>query len=113
MDKLLAALSDAGPLDEQLDGLLLHGENFQALNLLQARYREQVRCVYIDPPFNTGDGDFAYKDGYRSSSWISAMSEKISLSRRLMSCDGQFCVHIDENESEKPAQIDERYFWFR
>ena len=100
VDKLLAALSDAGPLDEQLDGLLVHGENFQALNLLQARYREQVRCVYIDPPFNTGDGDFAYKDGYRSSSWISAMSEKISLSRRLMSCDGQFCVHIDENENE-------------
>ena len=39
VDKLLAALSDAGPLDEQLDGLLVHGENFQALNLLQARYR--------------------------------------------------------------------------
>ena len=52
-DHLLAALSDAGPLDEQMDGLLVHGENFQALNLLQARYREQIKCVYIDPPYNT------------------------------------------------------------
>ena len=52
-DRLLAALSDAGSLDEQLDGLLVHGENFQALNLLQSRYRGQVGCVYIDPPYNS------------------------------------------------------------
>ena len=44
-DRLLAALSDAGPLEGQLDGLLVHGENFQALNLLQARYQEQVKCI--------------------------------------------------------------------
>ena len=99
-DRLLAALSEAGPLDEQTDGLLMHGENFQALNLLQTRYREQVKCVYIDPPFNTGEEDFAYKDGYRSSSWLSAMSDRIVLSRRLMSLDGQLVAHIDENEGE-------------
>ena len=99
-DKLLASLSEAGPLDEQMDGLLIHGENFQALNLLQTRCREQVKCVYIDPPFNTGEEDFAYKDGYRSSSWLSAMSDRITLSRRLMSRDGQLVAHIDENEAE-------------
>ncbi len=60
-DKLLAALSDAGPIEEQMNGLLVHSENFQALNLLQERYREQVKCIYIDPLFNTLDGDFAYK----------------------------------------------------
>ena len=99
-DRLLAALSEAGPLDEQMDGLLIHGENFQALNLLQTRYRGQVKCVYIDPPFNTGEEGFAYKDGYRSSSWLSAMSDRIVLSRRLMSLDGQLVAHIDENEGE-------------
>ena len=62
VEALLAALSDAGPIDEQMNGLLVHGENFQALNLLQARYREQVKCIYIDPPYNTGEDEFIYKD---------------------------------------------------
>ena len=52
-DRLLAALSEAGPLDEQMDGGLVHGENFQALNLLKARYKGQVTSVYADPPYNT------------------------------------------------------------
>ncbi len=109
-DKLLTALSNAGPLDEQLDGLLIHGENFQALNLLQTRYRGQVKCVYIDPPFNTGEEDFAYKDGYRSSSWLSAMSDRIALSRRLMSRDGQLVAHIDENEGENLHRLMDKIF---
>ena len=67
-DRLLAALSEAGPLDEQMDGLLVHGENFQALNLLQARYREQVKCIYIDPPYNTDASEILCKNGYKSSS---------------------------------------------
>ena len=49
-------------LDEQCDGLLVHSENFQALNLLQETYREKVKCIYIDPPYNTGGDGFAYKD---------------------------------------------------
>ena len=109
-DKLLTALSNAGPLDEQLDGLLIHGENFQALNLLQTRYQGRVKCVYIDPPFNTGEEDFAYKDGYRSSSWLSAMSDRIALSRRLMSRDGQLVAHIDENEGENLHRLMDKIF---
>ena len=109
-DKLLTALSNAGLLDEQLDGLLIHGENFQALNLLQTRYRGRVKCVYIDPPFNTGEEDFAYKDGYRSSSWLSAMSDRIALSRRLMSRDGQLVAHIDENEGENLHRLMDKIF---
>ena len=97
-DKLLEALSEAGPIEEQMNGLLVHGENFQALNLLQERYREQVKCVYIDPPYNTDDGDFAYKDNYMHSSWMSALSNRVALSRKIMSADGQFVSHIDENE---------------
>ena len=49
--RLLETIED---LDEWTDGVLIHGENFQALNLMQARYREQVKCIYIDPPYNTG-----------------------------------------------------------
>ena len=108
--RLLAALSKAGPLDEQMDGLLIHGENFQALNLLQARYGVQVGCVYIDPPFNTDDGDFAYKDSYRSSSWLSAMADRIALSRLLMTRDGQLVVHIDENEEDNLHRLMNQIF---
>ena len=99
-DKLLAALSDAGAIEEQLNGLLVHGENFQALNLLQERYREQVKCVYIDPPYNTLNGDFVYKDKYPSSSWLSAMFDRCVLAKHVMSDAGHMAVHIDENEQE-------------
>ena len=99
-DRLLAALSDAGPLDEQMDGLLVHGENFQALSLLQTRYLGQVQCVYIDPPFNTLNGDFVYKDKYPSSSWLSAMFDRCVLAKHVMSDAGHMAVHIDENEQE-------------
>lgn len=56
---LLAAINN---LDDSLDGLLIHGDNFQALNLLQERYQEQVKCVHIDPPYNTDTSGFAYKN---------------------------------------------------
>ncbi len=100
-DRLLAALSDAGPLDEQTDGLLVHGENFQALNLLQARYRGQAQCVHIDPPYNTQTSGFLYKNGYRHSSWLAMMQNRIEASIRLLHGDGSFLCHIDENEYEK------------
>ena len=99
-DRLLAALSDAGPLDEQTDGLLVHGENFQALNLLQARYREQIQCVYIDPPYNSKTTQILYKNSYRHSSWICLMDDRLQLSRVLSTLDGSHVVAIDENEQE-------------
>ena len=99
-DRLLAALSDAGPLDEQMDGLLVHGENFQALNLLQARYRGQVGCVYIDPPYNSKTTQILYKNSYRHSSWLCLMDDRLRLSSGLSTSDGSHVVAIDENEQE-------------
>ena len=99
-DRLLAALSDAGPLDEQTDGLLVHGENFQALNMLQARYREQIQCVYIDPPYNSKTTQILYKNAYRHSSWICLMDDRLQFSRALSTLDGSHVVAIDENEQE-------------
>ena len=99
-DRLLGALSDAGPLDEQTDGLLVHGENFQALNLLQARYRGQIACVYIDPPYNSKTTQILYKNSYKHSSWIALMDDRLRLSRGLCAIDGSHVVAIDENEQE-------------
>ena len=65
-EKLLAdnkILGGAASLDEATDGLLIHSENFQALNLLQTRFRERVQCTYIDPPYNTDASAICYKNG--------------------------------------------------
>ena len=97
-DRLLAALSEAGPLDEQMDGLLVHGENFQALNVLQARYWEQVKCIYIDPPYNTDASAILYKNDYKDSSWLSLMSDRLTLARNCLTNDGILCVAIDDGE---------------
>jgi len=94
---LLAEIDD---LDESTDGLLIHSENFQALNLLQERYREQVKCIYIDPPYNTGGNDFAYKDSYRNSSWLTMLQDRISLMQSFMKQDGVFFSSIDDKDED-------------
>lgn len=91
--------------DEQCDGLLVHSENFQALNLIRERYREQVKCIYIDPPYNTGNDGFAYKDSYQHSSWMSFLFDRVILSRGILSAKGMFFSSIDFVEETKLRQI--------
>jgi len=93
--KLLSSIED---FDEQCDGLLIHSENFQALNLLLDRYRESIGCIYIDPPYNTGDDGFIYKDSYKKSSWMSFLFDRISRSKKLMQIGHSFYSSIDNNE---------------
>jgi adenine-specific DNA-methyltransferase len=92
-----------GDLDEQTDGVLIHSENFQALSLMQARYRGTAKCIYIDPPYNTDAGPIAYKNGYRSSSWMSLIANRLRLSRGLLSDDGVLCVTIDDYQVHELA----------
>lgn len=91
--ELLACIDD---LDKNCNGLLIHSENFQALNLLQEKYREKVQCIYIDPPFNTGN-DFYYKDSYQNSSWLSLMYDRIRNSTTFLTKTGNYFLHLDEN----------------
>lgn len=98
--------------DEQMDGLLIHSENFQALNLLQARYREQVKCVYIDPPYNTGSDGFAYKDSYQHSSWNTFLASLSKFTKNIVRNDGAISVSIDEIELTNLKQILSNYFSF-
>ncbi|WP_428054402.1 DNA methyltransferase [Candidatus Avelusimicrobium stercoris] len=91
--ELLACIDD---LDKNCNGLLIHSENFQALNLLQEKYREKVQCIYIDPPFNTGN-DFYYKDSYQNSSWLSLMYDRIKKSTTFLTKAGNYFLHLDEN----------------
>ncbi|HNI04052.1 MAG TPA: DNA methyltransferase, partial [Flavobacteriales bacterium] len=93
--KLLAALDD---LDAQCNGLLVHSENIQALRLLEARYREQVKCVYIDPPYNTEGDDFMYKDSFKRSSWSSMIEGRLEQGAKMLPLTGVMFASIGEEE---------------
>ena len=107
VDRLLGNFDD---LDGMTDGVLIHGENGQALNLLQERYREQVKCIYIDPPYNTGTDGFLYKDGYQQSSWITLLESRIAMSKRLLQSDGLFFSSIDDIEVHNLRHLTDNIF---
>ena len=104
-NQLLSALSNAGSLDEQLDGLMVRGENFQALNLLQTRYQGQVDCVYVDPPYNTGDSEILYKNGYKDASWLMLMENRLIAGKKFLSKNGIQCTTIDDIEFHRLREL--------
>ena len=106
-----ARLLDAiGGAHEQTAGVLFHCENYQALAAMQAQYRGQLRSIYIDPPYNTDAGPIDYKNGYRSSSWMSLIANRLRLARQLLSDDGVLCVTIDDYQVHELASLIEQEF---
>ena len=95
-ERLLAGIED---LDDSTDGLLLHGENFQALNLLERRYREKIDTIYIDPPYNSPSTRILYKNNYEHSSWLSLIRDRLGVSSLLGSNQAPHVIAIDENEA--------------
>jgi adenine-specific DNA-methyltransferase len=91
-------LATVDNLDETTNGLLIHGDNFQALNLLQERYRKLVQCIYIDPPYNTGGDGFVYKDNYQHSSWMSMIKDRMNSLANICSDESVLFSSIDDNE---------------
>lgn len=100
--ELLASFDD---IEEATDGTLIHGENFQALNLLLEKYRNKVDCCYIDPPYNTGGRDFLYKDNYQHSSWLSMMADRLDITQDHLSKEGAIFTNIDDNEQDNLRQL--------
>lgn len=96
--RLLAAIGD---VEEHVDGVLIHGENFQALNLVQARHQGTFGCIYIDPPYNAKTSEILYKNTYKHASWLSLMGDRSHVAQSLMREDGVFVCAIDENEQER------------
>ena len=91
-------LSSIDNIDEQCDGLLINSENFQALQLLQKKYKTQVNCIYIDPPYNTDASKIIYKNGYEHSTWISLMESRLSIARNYLQDTGIIELAIDDYE---------------
>lgn len=81
------------------DNMLIHGDNLLALKALEAEYAGKVKCVFIDPPYNTGSAFEHYDDGLEHSIWLSMMRDRLEILRRLMSEDGSLWITIDDNEA--------------
>ena len=95
-DRLLASF---GNLDGMTDGVLVHGDNWQALRLMSEKYAGKVKCIYIDPPYNTKMAPILYKNDYRHSTWMSLLAQGITLANRYMTDDGVLSVAIDDEEA--------------
>ena len=91
-------LAKADSLYESQPRWMIHGDNLHALTLLLESFRGKVRCVYIDPPYNTGSDEFLYKDHYQHSSWCSCLHNRIALAHHLICDDGAIMVSIGEEE---------------
>jgi adenine-specific DNA-methyltransferase len=97
-DLEMAILALFDHLDQELDGWLVHSENYQALNTMLPKFRERVKCIYIDPPYNTGSDEFIYRDQFRHSSWLTMMENRLRVAREWMREDGAIFVSVDDNE---------------
>jgi adenine-specific DNA-methyltransferase len=86
-------------IDGMCDGVLINAENYAALRTLEPTYRQRVKVIYIDPPYNTGNDGFLYKDDFsRHSTWLSMMESRLRLARELLAEDGVLFVSIDDHE---------------
>ncbi len=111
-------LADLSHLDEQQSpsrNLIIEGDNFDSLRLLQATHRGRIRVIYIDPPYNTGNKDWVYNDHYvgandrwRHSQWLEFLYRRLTLARDLLTPDGVILVSInDENRARLELLMDE------
>lgn len=85
--------------DTDSENLLIHGDNLLALKALEQKYAGKVKCIFIDPPYNTGSAFEHYDDGLEHSIWLTLIRDRLELIHRLLSNDGSLWISIDDNES--------------
>ena len=97
VDRLIASIGD---LHGMTDGLMVHGENWQVLNLLSEQYRNFVKAIYIDPPYNAPSSEIVYKNGYKHSTFLSLINDRVCLSKSFATDETVHVMAIDEHEHE-------------
>lgn len=83
---------------ENTENMLIHGDNLLALKALESRYSGQVKCIYIDPPYNTGAAFEHYDDNLEHSTWLNLMYSRLIILKRLLRKDGSIWISIDDTE---------------
>ncbi|PKP21637.1 MAG: site-specific DNA-methyltransferase [Bacteroidetes bacterium HGW-Bacteroidetes-21] len=84
--------------DTKSENMLIHGDNLLALKALEQDYAGKIKCIYIDPPYNTGSAFSHYDDGLEHSIWLNLITTRIKALRNLLSEDGSLWINIDDNE---------------
>ena len=90
---------DSNIAESSYNNLLIHGDNLLALKALEQQYASKVKCVFIDPPYNTGSAFTHYDDGVEHSLWLSLMRDRLEAIRTLLAEDGSLWITIDDNEA--------------
>lgn len=85
--------------DKDTENMLIHGDNLLALKALESKYAGQIKCIYIDPPYNTGKAFNNYDDNIEHSLWLSLIRERLLLLHRLLSYDGVIFIQINDDEA--------------
>ncbi|WP_187930742.1 site-specific DNA-methyltransferase [Helicobacter pylori] len=85
-------------LKDENTNYLIKGNNLIALHSLKKKFAKQVKCIYIDPPYNTGNDSFNYNDNFNHSSWLVFMKNRLEAAREFLSDDGVIFVQCDDNE---------------
>lgn len=84
---------------DKFDNRIIYGDNLLALKALEAEFTGKVKCIYIDPPYNTGSAFTHYDDGLEHSLWLTMMRDRLALLRRLLTEDGSIWITLDDNEA--------------
>ena len=102
MGKVSAKVGQASffdePTSDNFDNMLIHGDNLLALKALEAKYAGKIKCIYIDPPYNTGSAFEQYDDNLEHSTWLSLMKPRLEIIRNLLSNEGSLWISIDDDE---------------
>ena len=85
--------------DSDTENMLIHGDNLLALKALESKYAGKVKCIYIDPPYNTGSAFEHYDDNFEQSIWLKLMYLRIKCLKKLLQEEGFFCCQIDDSQS--------------
>ncbi|EQD89732.1 DNA methylase family protein [Helicobacter pylori SouthAfrica50] len=85
-------------LKDKNTNYLIKGNNLIALHSLKKKFAKKVKCIYIDPPYNTGNDSFNYNDNFNHSSWLVFMKNRLEVAREFLSDDGVIFVQCDDNE---------------
>ncbi|MEA9481899.1 site-specific DNA-methyltransferase [Xanthomonas campestris] len=118
-DDFVALSLDAGLSHGEApwDNLIIEGDNYDALRALRMTHKGAIRCIYIDPPYNTGNKDFVYNDRFvdkthrfRHSLWLEFMYRRLQLAKELLADDGVIFVSIDDNEVFRLGMLMDRVF---
>lgn len=101
-------LNEGGEIED--DNLLIHGDNLVALDMLYEKFRERVKCIFIDPPYNTGLGFSQYKDDVDHAGWLKFMEPRLSAMWELLAPEGAIWIAIDDHEGHYLKVLCDRLF---